>query len=196
MRGLSKTVFIHFIIIAVFLTLSACATTVETPPPTLQAVVDNSELLAAVNPEQVEVLQDTGFGSGKILLYRWQAQDGAYCLGSSYIINVNNNWQSSNTATMPCQFDPDLMAAYTGNSQIESELGVPRETIVYGYANRGHAVQIVWNDGQVDRIPLENNSFLGVRSGRYIVERIELVDQNNALIQIEDWSTAEPLPTT
>lgn len=192
MRGLSKTVFTQFIITAVFLALSACATTVETSPPTLQAVVDNSELLAAVNPEQVEVLQDTGFGSGKILLYSWQAQDGSFCLGSSYIVNVNNNWQSSNTATMPCQSNPDLMAAYTGNSQIESNLEVPRETIVYGYANRGRAVQIVWSDGQVDRVPLENNSFLAVRSGRYIVERIELIDQNNKLIQVEDWSTVGP----
>lgn len=168
---------------------TGCVSAAETPPPTISAVVADSNLLSTVNPEEMTVLQDRGFGSGKIVLYQWEDNQGNRCLGTSYLIEIDQHWEMSDTATTPCQSEDSFIAAYTGNSETETQLGIgdPRQTVVYGTIPSGHVVQVVWVDGQVERIPLKNGSFLSVRPGRIGVERIELFDSNNRMIEIKNF---------
>lgn len=193
MNATHKLPFYLLLILGGLLAFTGCATTAESPPPTISAVVANSDLLSSVDPSGMTILQDRLYGSGKIVLYQWNDTQGNLCIGTSYLQEIDGHLEMSDTATIPCQSDDSLMAAYTGNSQIETQLGFgdPRQTVVYGVSPAGHAVQIVWMDGQVERIPLNNSSFLTVRDGRLDVDRIELFDQSNQLIQVEEFQNAE-----
>ena len=171
--------------------LAACQTSnTAAPPPTLQAAVAGTSHL---NPEQashVEVLQERPWGTGQLMLYRWaDAETGHACLATAYLTRLNNEWQAHDTATAPCQSAPNgFTAAYTWNSLVEAPYGPPRDTAVFGTSPQGQAVRIVWADGQVSHVPLQNNSFLVSRAGKWRVERVELLDGNNQLLKVEDWS--------
>ena len=173
--------------------LAACQTAnTAVPPPTLQAAVAGTSHL---NPEQatnVEVLQEQSWGTGQLMLYRWaDGETGHECLAAAYLTRLNNTWQAHDTATAPCQATHQttaLTAAYTWNSTIEAPYGPPRDTAVFGTSPQGQAVRIVWADGQVSHVPLQNNSFLVSRAGKWRVERVELLDGHNQLLQMEDWS--------
>lgn len=166
--------------------LSACQTvnTAVSPPPTLQAAIDGTSYLTN---EPVELLQTRPWGSGQLILYRWTDEtNNQECLAAAYLTRLNNEWQAHDTATAPCQDVRGFTAAYTWNSTIEAPFGPPRDTAVFGISDHGRAVRIVWSDGQVTHVPLqnENGSFIESRSGKWQVERIELLDEDNQLLQI------------
>lgn len=161
------------------------------PPPTLQAAVAGTSYLNDSHTAEVEVLQERPWGTGQLMLYRWtDADKGHTCLAATYLTRLNNQWQAHDTATAPCQSDTSFMAASTWNSTIEAPFGPPRDTVVFGTSDHGRAVRIVWVDGQVTHVPVQNGAFLESRAGKWRVERVELLDGNNQLLQMEDWTTA------
>ena len=80
------------------------------------------------------------------------------------------------------------MAGYTSVSEIEATLGTPRQTVAFGTSQSGKVVRVIWADGLVEQVPLENGSFLTVRSGRFQIERVELIDSAGNLLNVEDWA--------
>ena len=177
----------------IFLTV-ACVPATSDPPPTIQAVFEDTQLLTETSLDQVEVLQDQAYGSGRILLYSWQAEGGT-CLASSYLTSLNGSWTISDTLSLPCQPETEFMAGYTNVSTIETNLGSPRQTVAYGTSTMGNVVRVIWADGLVEQVPLDHGSFLTVRSGRWTIERIDLIDASGSLIQTEDW-TLTPVQAT
>ncbi len=133
------------------------------------------------------ILQEKRFAGGQIMLQSWVDSTGATCLAATYITPINNEWRIHDTLTGGCTHGEQLAAAYTGNSQINALVGPPRFTTVYGRSETGQAVRIIWSDGQVNHVPLENHSFLEMRSGRWDVERIELLDWDHTLLHATDW---------
>ena len=180
-----KTTF-FCILCSLFLTV-ACAPVASEPSPTLQAVVEHTQVLNKVSPENISVLQDLPYGSGRILLYSWQ-ENGQTCLASSYMTKLNGNWAISDTLSMPCQTTSEFVASYTNVSAIETNLGSPRQTVAYGTTQLSGVVRVVWADGMVEQVPLSNGSFLTVRSGRWGIERIDLIGVDGTLLQSEDWT--------
>jgi hypothetical protein len=176
-----STIFIAFI-------TTACLPAANEPPPTIQAVADHAEALSAVTADQIHVLQDQSYGTGRIMLYEW-FNENQHCLGSSYITPLNDNWQISDTLSLPCHQPTEFLAGYTNVSVVESNLGAPRQTVAFGTSDTGNAVRIVWADGMVEQVPLEDGSFLTVRAGRFQIERLELIDKGGNLITVEDWQT-------
>ncbi len=146
-----------------------------------------SELNAAPNKGEINILQEKPFGTGQLLLTSWIDESGASCMAGTYLIQVNGTYQPHDMLLGGCSTDTLFQAAYTGNSQIELFSGTPRHTTVFGRSEIGHAVRIVWQDGQVNHVPLVNQSFLEARDGKWAVERIELLDEQNNLIFAEDW---------
>ncbi|MFT5193671.1 MAG: hypothetical protein ACI9EW_000077 [Cellvibrionaceae bacterium] len=180
-----KTTYFSIILIAFMLT--ACLPTTNEPPATIQAVADHVEALNSVTADQIHVLQDQSYGSGRIMLYEWYSEN-EHCLGSSYITSLNGNWQISDTLSLPCQQPVEFLAGYTDVSVIEANLGAPRQTVAFGTSQLGSVVRIIWADGLVEQVPLEAGSFLAVRAGRFQIERVELIDASGNLITIEDWT--------
>lgn len=164
----------------------ACMPQSESPSPTVQAVVEHAQALTQVSPENIDVLQDEAYGSGRILLYSWQEEEKK-CLASSYMTPLNGNWQLSDTLSLPCQPSSDFVAGYTNVSTIEANLGSPRQTVAYGTSQIGDVVRVIWADGLVEQVPLQNGSFLTVRSGRWTIERIDLIGTDGSIIRSEDW---------
>lgn len=187
---LSKsTTFIFFWIALVLASLTACqpsATTPE-PTPTLQAALENNPILADTDLNLVSLLLDRPYGKDRLLLYSWQDEAFKLCLGASYLTPLNQEWQSHDTYTSPCS-NGRFLAAYSGNSQVESPFGPARHTIVYGVSEVGQAVRVVWSDGQVSHIPLEDEAFVEARNGRFKVERLELLDEHHNVLLTEDWA--------
>ena len=175
------------IIILSFYMLVGCIPTTSEPPPTIQAVADHAQVLDQVSTEDIHVLQDQSYGSGRILLYEWE-QDSQQCLASSYITPLGGHWEISDTLSLPCQQSTDFVAGYTNVSKIEANLGSPRQTVAYGTSQAGNVVRIIWADGMVEQVPLEDGSFLTVRSGRWSIDRIELIDGAGNLLGVEDWA--------
>lgn len=184
-----------YVIISLFvlMLLSACAVEqTNEPPATLQAAVAGTAHLTEADYADIDVLLEKRLGAGQLMLYRWQ-NGGADCLAATYLTAVNNEWQPRETATRPCEQNASFMAAYTGNSVVESPFGPSRHTTVYGVSEQGHAVRVVWADGQVSHLPLEDGAFLMARSGRWEVERIELLDHENGLMFTEEWQVGTQL---
>ena len=179
---------ISFVLIAI---LAACTPASEEPPATLVAIANDTSLLTHAELPGVKTLQERPFGTGQIALYSWQNDQGATCLVAAYLTTISGQWQTHDTAAMDCQQTDSLVAAYTGNSYIEAPFGPPRHTMVYGRSNQGSAVRIVWSDGMVSHVPLQNGAFLEARDGKLPVEKIELLDANNNVIQLEDWQDDE-----
>lgn len=173
--------------------LSACAPAATTPPTPEAAAISESDFAADLGFNEIEILQNQVAGSGKMVLYRWQNGADEACVATAYLTQLNGRWQTHTTATTDCSSDTHIIAAYTGNSVIQSEFGAPRMTAVYGITDEpfAHAVQIVWSDGQVSRLPLEDGAFLAVRQHKLVVERIEVFDANNNLLFIEDWQPTQ-----
>jgi hypothetical protein len=48
-------------------------------------------------------------------------------------------------------------------------------------------VCITWSDGVVSRVPLQNNSFLAARPEILQVERMELLDTDDTVLEIEEF---------
>ena len=179
--------FFHLILLVIALILVGCLPTTSEPPPTVQAVADHAAVLHTVTADQIHVLQDQSYGSGRIMLYEWHAEN-QHCLASSYITPLNGNWQISDTLSLPCQQPGEFLAGYTNVSEIEATLGTPRQTVAFGTSQAGNVVRVIWADGLVEQVPLENGSFLTVRSGRYQIERVELIDSAGNLLNVEDWA--------
>lgn len=176
--------------ILLFLNLVACTTPhTEAPPATLQAVLAGSEIWQAIDQSQVTMLQEQPLGTGELLLYQWQNEAAETCLAAAYVIDINGQWQTHDTFRTACHADKGFVAAYSGNSTAESPYGPTRDTIAYGVSDHGHAVRVAWADGQVSYVPLQNGSFLVARNGRMDVQRVELLDEANNLIDVEDWGT-------
>lgn len=167
--------------------MTACLPTTNQPPPTLEAVANHAEVLHSVTADQIHVLQDQSYGSGRIMLYEWHTED-QHCLASSYITPLNGDWHISDTLSLPCQQPTDFLAGYTNVSAIEANLGAPRQTVAFGTSAIGNVVRVIWADGLVEQVPLEGGSFLTVRSGRFQIERVELIDAGGNLLSIEDWA--------
>lgn len=167
--------------------VSPLSTSIATvPSPTLQAAVAGSSYLTPEQIAVVETLQTRPWGSGQLMLYRWTDEtDTQAYLAAAYLTKLNNEWQAHDTATAVYTNEHDFMVAYTWNSRIEAPFGPPRDTAVFGTSPHGRAVRIVWSDGQVTHIPLhsENGSFLDSRPGKWQVERIELLGEDNQLLQ-------------
>ncbi|MBK8432594.1 MAG: hypothetical protein IPL28_15445 [Chloroflexi bacterium] len=167
---------------------AACAAPrTETPPATLQAVLSSSPIWEGIDHNHVAVLQEQALGSGQLLLYQWQNESAETCLATAYLINLNGEWQTHDTFYTACHAEPAFLAAHSGNSTAESPYGPARFSTAYGVSKDGHAVRVVWADGQVSYIPLQNGSFLVARNGNIAVERVELVDSANNVLTIEDW---------
>ncbi|MEM8858214.1 MAG: hypothetical protein AAGD96_07840 [Chloroflexota bacterium] len=175
------------ILLFTFFLLVGCLPTNNEPPPTIQAVSNHAEVLHEVATEDIHVLQDQSYGSGRILLYEWQ-QNNQHCLASSYLTPLGGVWEISDTLSLPCQQPTDFVAGYTNVSSIEANLGSPRQTVAYGTSQSGSVVRIIWADGIVEQVPIEDGSFLTVRSGRWTIDRIELIDSGGNLLTIEDWA--------
>jgi hypothetical protein len=192
LTNLSQSVFTFFVSLLLLGVLAACQTAEnDAPPPTLQAAVAGTSYLTMEHTAVVEVLQEQAWGTGQLMLYRWQ--DGSQtCLAATYLTRLNNDWQAHDTATAPCQSPSAFTAAYTWDSHvhIEAPFGPPRDTVVFGTSSQGRAVRIIWADGQVTHIPVQQGSFLASRAGKWRVERVELLDSNNQILQAEDWSLA------
>ncbi|MEM9774309.1 MAG: hypothetical protein AAF902_06985 [Chloroflexota bacterium] len=169
------------------LMLIGCLPTSTEPPPTIQAVADHAQVLNQVSTEDIHVLQDQSYGSGRILLYEWK-QDSQHCLASSYITSLGGHWEISDTLSLPCQQPTSFVAGYTNVSKIEANLGSPRQTVAYGTSQAGNVVRVIWADGMVEQVPLEDGSFLTVRSGRWSIDRIELIGNGGNLLSVEDWA--------
>lgn len=179
-----------FILSTLIILLAACtATPASNPPATLQAAVAGTELLTDTDINDIEVLQEQGIDGGQVMLYRWTNDAQQVCLSAAYMTTINGRWQTHDTLSAGCA-NSDFVAAYTGNSHIESPFGSIRHTTAYGSSSYGHAVRIVWSDGQVTYLPLDNGTFLETRHGRWVVERVELLDRDNNVLAIEDWQAA------
>lgn len=178
---------ISFVALATLLLAACTSTSAADPPATLQAAVAGTILLQNTNIHDITVLQEKSIDGGQLLLYTWTNEAQQLCLSAAYLTPLNDQWQTHDTLSAGCTSDAAFVAAYTGTSEIESSFGSLRHTTAYGRSTYGHAVRIVWADGQVTHVPLENGSFLQTRSGRWTVERIELLDSNNNLLAIEEW---------
>ena len=179
---------VHLIgLLIVLLLFTACQSQEPAPPPTLEAAASTVSQLENIALNDIDVLQQRAYGSGRVLLYSWSNSGGATCLATTYLTPLNNEWEAHDTLTTGCFNEDEFTAAYTGNSLVDAPFGPPRYTTVYGLSPAGRAVRIVWSDGQVNHVPLQNSSFLEMRSGRWHVERIELLDANNDLLLAEDW---------
>lgn len=175
-------------LMGLMLFLAACnGAQAAEPPPTLQAAVEGSEFLTNMDPNDIEVLQEQAVGGGRLMLYRWLNEADETCVATTYLTTINRVWQTHDTITATCRPAGDFMAAHSGNSHIDAPFGPPRQTVVFGTSEIGRAVRVVWVDGQVSHIPLENGAFLDARSGRWGVERVELLDAQNNIILTEDW---------
>lgn len=166
------------VVIALFF-LAAC----QSGSPTSETPSSSS-----LGDRDVNVLQEKPYGSGQLLLTSWHDENGASCMAGTYLTRINDTLEPHDTALSGCQSDAVFQAAYTGNSRVEQFAGAPRHTTVFGRSDVGHAVRIVWQDGQVNHVPLENHSFLEARDGRWAVERIELLDDQNNIILAEEWT--------
>lgn len=184
-----KTLF--FISLTLIAILAACTPASEEPPATLVAIANDTSLLTHAELPGVQTLQERPFGTGQIALYSWDNDQGSSCLVAAYLTTINGQWQTHDTATTECEQTNELVAAYTGNSTIEAPFGPPRHTMVYGRSNTGSAVRIVWSDGMVSHVPLQDGAFLEARDGKWPVERIELLDAGNNILQLEDWQEDE-----
>jgi len=171
--------------------LAACSPTANQPPATLVAVANDTSLLTHAELDGVKTLQERPFGTGQIALYTWENEQGATCFVAAYLTTINGQWQTHDTAATDCQPANQLIAAHTGNSDIDAPFGPPRHTMVYGHSPLGTAVRIVWGDGMVSHVPLQDGAFLEARDGKWPVERIELLDASNNIIQLEDWQNDE-----
>ena len=69
----------------------ACMPQTSEPPATVQAFLDHSPALNQLSSEDIEVLHDEAYGSGRVVLYAWQ-NNGNQCLASSYLTQLNGNW--------------------------------------------------------------------------------------------------------
>ena len=167
--------------------VTACTPAGEEPPATLVAIANDTSVLTHAELPGVQTLQERPFGTGQIALYAWENEAGEECLVAVYLTTINGQWQTHDTASIACQNDPAFMSGYTGNSVIEAPFGPPRHTMVYGHSDLGAAVRIIWTDGMVHHAPLENGAFLEARNGKWVVERIELLDEDNNVLQMEDW---------
>ncbi len=77
-----------------------------------------------------------------------------------------------------CEIPLDIfIAGYTVGGN------VTHLTTAYGLSHRGHAVRIVWSDGQIDIAPLKAGSFLLARAETLKVQRIELLDANGSVLK-------------
>ncbi len=186
-KKISPQVTILITILLVWLT-AACTPAAQEPPATLVAIANDTTVLSPVDLSGVNTLQEQPFGTGQMALYGWQNEAGQYCLVAAYLTIVGDQWQTHDTASVACQTN-EFIAAYTGNSVVESPFGPPRHTVAYGRSLNGMAVRVIWADGMVSHVSLENGAFLESRAGRWDVERIELLDENNNVMQAEEWSS-------
>jgi hypothetical protein len=48
-------------------------------------------------------------------------------------------------------------------------------------------VRITWSDGIVSQVPLQNSSFLAARPEKLQVERVELLDTDDTVLETEEF---------
>jgi hypothetical protein len=53
----------------------------------------------------------------------------------------------------------------------------------------GDAVKISWQDGQTTTVTLTNHSFVSSRPGVIPVQKIELLDEQGAVLEHKYWET-------
>lgn len=152
--------------------------------------------------ESVEVLQEREVAGGMVLLYRWQSPQsqnaGTYCMADTFVRPCltlrGRGWQPGTSMLLhqknevsgeeKCSIPAD---AFVVGYIVRDDNQTSRFTTVSGFSQHGVSVSIVWSDGQEDSAPLENSSFLIIRSGEHELRRIELLDADGSVIATEEW---------
>ncbi len=152
----------------------------------------------------VTILQQQPLGDGLVLFYRWQSlesqQIDAYCFATTYVepkFNLKGKgWvphMSTLLSTESANHVPGIFGNFKrGGCEIPVDSFVAGHivrsekntvTTAFGFSSNGVAVQIVWSDGRVDKLPLASNgSFFVMRQGILDVQHIDLLDANNRIL--------------
>jgi len=153
----------------------------------------------------VTILQQQPLGDGLVLLYRWQSPESqrtdSYCLATTYVKRKSNlkgkGWQPHSSTFLTAEIANQETGIFKKDCEIPADSFVAgyivrgeknKVTTASGFSSNGVAVQIVWSDGRVDKLPLASNgSFFLMRQGELDVQHIDLLDVNNQRLEGKDW---------
>ncbi len=171
-------------LISIMFVVSACSPYNPTP---YDALTEFPGFLTKENLASVTVLQQEAVADGLVLLYRYQPDldVGEYCLATTFVTQEKNGgWRAQSASGLGCgnNLSGRFLATFTVGGNI-TEL-----TTAYGLSKDGSQVRIQWSDGTVSVVPLINNVFLKSRPAILQVDRIDLLDADDTVLENISWA--------
>lgn len=171
-------------LISIMFVISACSPYHPTPH---DALTEFPGYLTKENLASLTVLQQETVADGLVLLYRYQPdmEVGEYCLATTFVTEEKNgSWRAQSASKLECgnNLSGRFKAIFTVGGNI-TEL-----TTAYGLSNDGSHVRIQWSDGIVSVVPLINNVFLKSRPANLQVDRIDLLDADDTVLEKISWT--------
>jgi len=195
---MNKTYYLrhYYILILVCLFLPACTLRSFHPTPVDALTEIPGMVVGSLNDaSSIQILQQQAVAEGMVLLYRWQRTDmrntNAFCFAATFVTPEGRGWRAQSSGYFSEVPSGHTRCTFTTRSEFEAGYYVGGNitdlTTAYGLSSRGSHVRITWSDGVVSRVPLQNNSFLTARPEILQVERIELLDTDDTVLEIEGF---------
>lgn len=147
------------------------------------------------NHSSLHILQHQDVAKGMVLLYRWQRTDrsstNTFCVAATFVTPEGRGWRAQSSSYFGEEPSGRARCTFTTRSGFEVSYlpsgNITDLTAAYGLSNRGSHVRITWSDGVVSQVPLQNRSFLAARPEKLQVERVELLDTDDTVLETEEF---------
>jgi hypothetical protein len=175
--------------------LVACGNFAVTPE---QAVQQDLIRYNNAMADTVRIYQSQPWRDSRVVLAIFISLDNnqpASCEAVYQMVHSGLSWRPGGSG-IGCSSPPSKDAVTFGSGT----QGVPPDELSYAYGlvklAEARWVDVTWQDGSVNRVPLVNGSFLALREGSFpMIARVEVLDASESIIhEIEIMPDVEKFP--
>lgn len=165
-------------ILTTALLLSGCSEFLNFSPEraVMQSLMADNRAWGSIVPESVQILQKVEFGDGEWVLVSFQTvQDGiggSECVSVYETIKLAGGWRTGSGGGGCTSGPGEEQPMFIGMGKSLSENSA--ESYAYGvvYEREIEAVAVLWDDGDEQRVPVINGSYLILREGDHMHQQV------------------------
>lgn len=183
----TKTRLLYLLVVLTITSLSVACGRQETFHATpLAALTEFPGYVSVQTVESVVVLQEEKVADGLLLLYQFPdsaqpaGRTARHCLATTFVTQERHGgWRAQAASKLGCGrlSEQGFSAMFTVGGNV-TDL-----TTAYGWSQEGDQVRIEWSDGQVDLVPLVNNTFLLSRSETLQANQFDLLHRDGTVLE-------------
>jgi hypothetical protein len=186
----------YLVTVLALLLLSGCSMTFSPEQAAIRAALE-SRMQVQPDPATVRILQSQPWGDSVMILLSYRAVDQSGQLSECLMMYETQRnmlgWiaGSGGGGCGPAGGDDQALGIGAGQHGDSNGVGLSHVTGLV-YDDNISMVEVVWDDGESQRVEVVNNSYLALRAGRHMWAQLQGVNEDGEVISTHE--NAPPAP--